>query len=124
LKLFSDLPWLIIEATFASLKRRIVYRCCSVWLVAVLTFYLCGVVTRFILPIVVCQKTLQRFVVYPKKTVALFCGSISTVWIFQHTQACPHYQFNLITCWGLSNGLRPNDRAFMPLGLVFLLPGR
>jgi hypothetical protein len=74
LKLFSDLPWLIIEATFASLKRRIVYRCCSVWLVAVLTFYLCGVVTRFALPIILCQKPLQRFVVYPKKLLRCFAA--------------------------------------------------
>jgi hypothetical protein len=72
LRLFSDLPWLIISVTFASLKRRIVYPHCSVWLVAVLTFYLCGVVTRFALPIILCQKPLQRFVVYPEKTVALF----------------------------------------------------
>jgi hypothetical protein len=40
--------------------------------VAVLTFYLCGVVTRFALLIIPSQKPLQRFVIYPEKTVALF----------------------------------------------------
>jgi hypothetical protein len=119
LKCFYDWFWNIIETTFAFLNRRLACRHCSVWLVAVLTFYLCGFVTRFILPIVVCQKTLQRFVVYPKKTVVVFCGSISTGWISQHTQACSRYQLTLTTCWGLSNGLRPNVDVLPKAGHLY-----